>query len=75
MMPFLIAACFSWIRYLSCSSGVALDAHVIVDGDDAGKMISDLVHVHLEDVLAHLQAKGNAQEKIPPFVGIKDCKV
>ena len=40
--------------------GMAVDADIIMDGYDTRKMVIDLVHENLEDVLAHLQTKGHA---------------
>ena len=51
----------------------AIDADVFMDGNDTLEMVSDLAHLHLEDILAHLQAKGHAQEPVPPLVGVKSC--
>ena len=36
---------------------VAIDAYIIMDGNNARETVSYLVHVHLKDVLGHLQAK------------------
>ena len=55
--------------------GQAIDAYVIMDWNDAGKVVSDLVHDHMKDILSHLQAKEYVQEPVPPFVGIEGCKV
>ena len=55
--------------------GLAVDVYVIMDGNDTGEMVSYLVHLHLEDVLAHLHSEMHAQELILPFVGLECCKV
>ena len=54
---------------------LAIDVYLIMDCDDARQMVCDLVHVHLEDGLAHLQDNGHAHELVPTFVGIEGCKV
>ena len=51
--------------------GLAIDTNVIMDGYDSGEAVGNLVHVHLKDVLGHLQTKGHVQEPVPPFVGLK----
>ena len=55
--------------------GPAIDAFVIVDGDDAWEMANYLDPVHLEDILTHLQAEGHVKELILPFMGIVCCMV
>ena len=55
--------------------GMAIDSNFILDGYDAWEIISDLVHEHLEDVLAHLQAERHVQEPIPSFVGVESGQV
>ena len=49
--------------------GISVD--IIFNGDDASKMVCNLVHVHLEDVLGHLQAERHAQDCVPVMVGDK----
>ena len=51
--------------------GMAIDIEVVIDGYDAWKMVSDLVYVHLEDILAHLQAKRHVEEPVLPFLVLK----
>ena len=41
--------------------GPAKDTDVIVDCENPRKTVSDLVHLHLEDIMTHLQAKGHVQ--------------
>ena len=53
---------------------MAIDAYVFSMVMIPGK-VSDLVQVHLEDVLAHLYAEGYVQELVPPFVGVKHCQM
>ena len=55
--------------------GTSINADIIVDGNDTWRLVNDLVHVHFEDILAHLQAEKHAQEPIPPFVGVKHYQV
>ena len=55
--------------------GMAVDTDVIMDGYDAWKLVSDLVHAHLEDVLAHLEAKGHVQGLVPSLVGCEGGQV
>ena len=51
-------------------SGVAIDANVIVYGNDDRLIVSDLVNVHVENVLGHLQAERHMQELVPSLVGV-----
>ena len=55
--------------------GTAIDAYVVMDDDDTREMVSDLIHAHFKDVLAHLQDKWHLQEWIPPFVGVEHCQI
>ena len=50
---------------------MAVSSYIIMDGYDTRKTVSDLVHVHLKDVLAHLQAKGHVQQMVPPSMGVE----
>ena len=43
--------------------------------DNAREAVCYLVHVHLEDILGHLQTKGHTQEPIPAIVGVKGGQV
>ena len=52
-----------------------MDADITIDGYDTRKMVSDVIHVYLEDVLAHLQAKGQVQEPVPSFVSVECCQI
>ena len=49
--------------------GIAIDTDVIVVGNDTWEMVSDLVHVNLEVVVAHLHAEGHVHKPVPPFCG------
>ena len=51
------------------------DIHVTEYVSGTWETDSDLVHVHLEDIMAHHQAKGNVQEPVSSFVGIKGGEV
>ena len=46
-----------------------------MDGDNAGVTVHYLVHVHLEDVLGHLQTEWHVQEPVPATVGVKGVQV
>ena len=50
---------------------VAIDAYIIMNGGNAGEMVCYLVHVHLKDILGHLQAKRHAQEPVPAMMCVK----
>ena len=49
---------------------VALDAYIIVNGDNAGE-VHYVVHMHLKDILGHLQAKRHVQELVPAIMCVK----
>ena len=53
----------------------AVDAYIIMNGDNAGEMVHCLVHVHLKDIFGHLQAKQHAQEPVPAMMCVKDGQV
>ena len=55
--------------------GVAIDANVIMYGNNAGEMVSYLVCAHLKDVLGHLQAERHAQELVPATMSVKSGQV
>ena len=60
------------MRGLSCSLGeMAIDIDVIVNGNDTWETVSHLVRVHLEDILAHLQAERHPQEPVLSHVGVE----
>ena len=52
-----------------------VDAYIIINGDNAGETVSYLVHVHLKDILGHLQAKRHAQEPMPATMCVKSGQV
>ena len=50
--------------------GMAIDAYIIMNGDNARETVCYLVHVHLKDILGHLQAEGHMQEPVPAMVSV-----
>ena len=51
--------------------GTATYAYIVMYGDNTGRTVHYLVHVHLRDVLGHLQTEGHAQEPVPAMVGVE----
>ena len=49
---------------------MAIDTHIILDGYDTRKTVNDVVHAHLEDILAHLQTEGHMKRLVPPLGGV-----
>ena len=54
---------------------VAVDAYLIMYGNNAREMVCCLVHVHLKDVLRHLQAEKHVQEPTPAMLHIEGGQV
>ena len=50
--------------------GTAIYAYIIMYGNYAGKTMCCLVHLHLEDVLGHLQTEWHVQETVTATMGI-----
>ena len=48
---------------------IAVYAHIIMYGNNAGEIVCYLVHVHLKDLLGHLQTERHVQEPVPAMVG------
>ena len=53
----------------------AVDAYIIMDGNNAREKVCYLVHAHLKDILGHLQAKRHAQEPIPDTMCVEGGQV
>ena len=76
MMPCWLAILISCSKCWSCSfGGMALYTYIIKDGDNAQETVHYLVHVHLEDILGHLQAEWHVQKPVPATVGVKGGQV
>ena len=75
-MPFFIGG-LHWLDKVAVVLlwGMAINTDIIIDGNDTWEVVSDSVHAHLEDILAHLQAEGNVQEPVPSFVGVEGYQV
>ena len=74
-MPCFAAVCISFKRCQSCSSGAAVDAYIVFNGDNAREKVCYLVHAYLKDVLGHLQADRHAQELVPAMMCVKSGQV
>ena len=55
--------------------GMAIDAYIIVNGDNAGETVCYLVHAHLKDVLGLLWAKRHVRELVPATMCVKSGQV
>ena len=51
--------------------GTAVNTYIIVYHGYAREMVCCLVHLHLKDILGHLQTKWHMQELVPTMMGIK----
>ena len=49
--------------------------YIIMNGNNAGQAVCCLVHLHLKDILGHLQTKWHIWEPIPSMMGIKGGQV
>ena len=54
---------------------MAINAYIIMDGNNARKVVCHLVHVHLKDVLGHLQTEEHVQEPISTMMDVKGDQV
>ena len=52
----------------------AIDNDVTVDTYDNESPLSDLVHMHLEHILEHLETKGHSEKCVSVEVGILHCQ-
>ena len=55
--------------------GTAVDAYIIMHYDYAGETVCCLVHLHLKDMLGHLQAKWHMQEPVSAMMSIKSGQI
>ena len=53
----------------------AVDAYIIMNDNNAAEMVHYLVHVHLKDILGHLQAERHAQEPVPVMMHVESGQV
>ena len=53
----------------------AIDAYIIMYGNNARETVCYLVHAHLKDILGHFQAKRHVQEPIPAMMHIEGGQV
>ena len=54
---------------------VAVDANIIMYGNNTNETVCYLVHSHLKDILGHLQAKRHVQELVPVTMSVKGGQV
>ena len=55
--------------------GMAIDAYIIVDHNDARETVCFLVHLHLKDILGHPQTKWHMQEPISVMMHIEGGQI
>ena len=55
--------------------GIAIDTYIIVYHNYAREMVCCLVHLHLKDVLGHLQDKWYMLESVSAMMGIKGGQI
>ena len=55
--------------------GMSINMYIIMDGDNAGETVHNLVHAYLKDILEHLQTEEHVQGSITAMVGVKGGQV
>ena len=54
---------------------MVIDAYIIVDHDNAGKLVSCLVQLHLKHILGHLKTKWHMQESVSARMHIEGGQI
>ena len=55
--------------------GMALAAYIVMYHNNAGEMVCCLIHLHLTDILGHVQTKWHMQEIVSATMGVKSGQI
>ena len=69
----MLFGCLNKLKQVSVMllGSVAIYAYIVMNGNNAMETVCCQVHVHLKDILGHLQTEWHAQEAVPAMMGIE----